>query len=588
MKRVVMIAGLVVLSVFSGIGSSFAVESQQTLANAEVKKAETSAASAGGEILLKVPLFSSTFTKFPVATVNDEIVTLQDLNEALTSSHEERAEQGQQAAKVNYSDILERMINIRLIIQEARSMGLDDLPEVKNPVDAYSKSSVRDLLLEELGKDAKADEADVERLYKEVTKEWKIKSVMFRKGDDAKKMEEEMKAGKSFDEMVVKVLDEKLAEGNKEGGYVKPKSLQPEIAEIVSKMKINDISSIITMEQGKKDKGYVLLRLEDIRYPDDPEAKERAREVILSNSKTDIVREYKRDLINKYVKVNFKLIKKLDFESEKPGIENLSKDKRVIVEIKGEKPLTVGDMARALQEKYFHGLQTAIKSKNVNSKKFEMVDQMLDKILFRQEVAKRGIDKTEKYKEMVRKYEDSMLFGFFVQKVVFPDIKINMEEMKTYYSEHITEFTYPEMMKLDSIAFEKLQDAEAAMTRLKQGADFKWMRENSEGQIAKDTDRTLSFDGRVLVTTMLPGDIQKALSGAHSDDFRLYESPEGHYYVFYIRDLIPSRIQPFDEVKETISKNVFNKKVNQSVQEWSTKLRESGDIKIYLAGADKE
>ena len=590
MKKIWMIVGIAVLIFLLWTVTAFATEPQSPFAGSKIDKKETSAADVSevGKITLKIPFSSPLFSNFPLAIVNDEAITLRDLNTSLTSTHGEMADVKKTVAKADFFNILERLISVRLIVQEARNMGLADLPEIKNTVHTFSKSSIRDLLIEEVGKDAKADEGAVEKLYKEVIKEWKIKSVMFRQEDEAKKMEEEIKTGKSFDEMVTKVLDEKLAEGTKEGGYVKPQALQPEIAGIISNMEVGTVSSIIRIGLGKNDTGYVFLKLVDVRYPDDPEAKERAKEVILSGKKTEAVKDFKRDLIKKFTKINFQRIRKLDFESEKTGIEKLMNDKRVIVEIKGEKPLTVGDLTRALHEKYYHGLETAIKSKNVNSKKLEMLDQMLEKLLFRKEALKRGIDKTEKYKNMVREYEDSLLFELFVQKVLAPDVKVSEEEMKTYYADHKQEFTYPEMIKLDSLVFGKLNDAESALAKLKQGADFKWMKENAEGQVPKGTTGVLSFEADVLITKELTEGLQKALAGVRSEDFRLYESPEGHFYVLYIRDVVPSSIQAIEEVQGIISNNLLMKKLDQSMKEWADKLRESADIKNYLAVPDNE
>ena len=583
MRKVGIIAGIFALIFLLRTVTAFAVETHQPSAEDEAGKEGAAVTSVEQQIVLNVPVNSPLFNNFPVASVNDEQITLQDLNSALTASHEEVTDQKKQAAKIDYSNILERLISVRLIVQETKNMGMNDLPDIKDPVDEFSKSSLRKILKEELGKDVTADDSEVEKLYKEVTREWKIKSLMFRQEDDAKKMEDEIKAGNSFDETAAKALDEKLAEGNKEGGYVKPRELQPELAEIISKMNVNDVSPPIKIEKSKEDIGYVIVKLEDVRFPDDPAAKERARNVILGIKKVEAVKDFKRDFIKKYAKINLQLINKLDFESEKPGIKKLLQDKRVIVEMKGYKPLTVADLTQAIQEKYFHGLETAIKSKQVNSKKFEVLDQILDKRIVGQEALRRGIDKTERYKNMVRGYEDSLLFGLFVQKVLIPDIKVSEEEMKTYYTDHKQEYTYPEMIKMNSLIFSKLNDAESALNKLKQGADLKWMKENAEGQIPKDTKGILPFDSGVLIVSTLPEDVQKSLSGVRSGDFRLYESPEGHFYVFSIQDVIPSRIESLEEVKSTIFKNVFSKKLNQSVKEWSDKLRELADIKIYLA-----
>jgi hypothetical protein len=160
--------------------------------------------------------------------------------------------------------------------------------------------------------------------------------------------------------------------------------------------------------------------------------------------------------------------------------------------------------------------------------------------------------------------------------------------MKSYQATNSKEFTYPEMIRLDSLVFEKLNDAESALAKLKQGADFKWIKANTEGQVPRDAPGFMALDEAVIMTKDLPSAVQKALSGVRSEDLRLYESPAGHFYVLYVQDLVPPREQPFEEVKNTIAQRVFYDKLTKSLEDWFNKLKESADIRIYVAGPEKD
>src|SRR5512141_2867289 len=74
--------------------------------------------------------------KEAVATVNGDPITVEELNQALGMRHSEAA-LGIKVGKVDYSEILNRLINIRLILLEARNIGLDELPEVRESVNSY-------------------------------------------------------------------------------------------------------------------------------------------------------------------------------------------------------------------------------------------------------------------------------------------------------------------------------------------------------------------------------------------------------------------------------------------------------------------
>jgi hypothetical protein len=207
---------------------------------------------------------------------------------------------------------------------------------------------------------------------------------------------------------------------------------------------------------------------------------------------------------------------------------------------------------------------------------------MLEKRILRKEALRLGIDKTEEYRNKVKEYENSLIFGAFVQKAVAPDLKLKEQELKADYDEHIKEYTYPEMIRMVSLVFGKREDAERAIVNLRKGADFQWIKENAEGQIDQNTKGLTVFDGRLLTTKDLPEGMSKAVAGAKTGDFRLYEGPENRYYVLCVQEVIPSKPQPYAEVREKIAKKIYNEKLTKAVEEYAGKLRAVSDVKIYL------
>ena len=510
-----------------------------------------------------------------VATVNDEVITLKEFEEELASLRGTGT--NKEWRQKDEDKLLKRLINVRLIIQEARRIGLDELKEVKERVDVFAKVTLRDELVERHVKGIKPDEKEVEGHYRESIKELKIKSILFEKEENLKAMMDVLKGGKAFDEALREFLTEKKGKGNVEGNYVKNKELLPEIAEAASKMKIGSVSPVVKMKAG-----FVIFKLEDIRFPDDPKVKDQTRMEMLRQKQKEAFVKYGEALKAKYVKVNEQLLKGLDFESKEPGFDKLVKDKRTLAEIKGEKPITVGEFAEYMKQQLFHGVEIAVESKRLNKKKNQTLDEMLQKRVLRKEAIRLGIDKTERYKNKVKEYENSLIFGAFVQKAVEPDVKLREEELKANYDEHLKEYTYPEMMKIVGLVFGKKEDAESAVANLRKGANFQWIKENAEGQVDQNTKGVLVFDGRLLTKKDLPEGVGKAVAGAKTGDFRLYESPEKHYYVFYVQEVVPSRPQPYAEVREMIAKKIYNEKLTKAVEDYADKLKAVSEVKIYL------
>ena len=532
--------------------------------------------------MLKIPLSSPLFSQVPVALVNDDPVIVEDLVQALGAVHEGRADEKTKAGAIDYARVLDRIINARLIAQEAVNIGLDQAPDVKDAFDKNAKATLAGLLMDDLTKDVKADPAEVEKRLKNNIVEWKIVSVLFEKEDDAKAMSDAIKAGKPFGELAEKAVGDKKAKGGGEGEFMKPKALLPEVATMISSLATGSVSPVIKLGSGK-DQRFAIVKLLDKRYPETPEARMQAEQEALIKKKYDIINEDKKDFFAKYVKIKDRRVDGLDYDSPKAKVQELWTDTRVLAEIKDGDPVTVGDLTQALGEKFYHGLEEAAKKKQVNEKKREVLNLVIERRLVRAEAMRRGLDKSEKYRTMLKGFKNDFLFGLFIDKVVFPDIKVKEEDLQAYFRDHRKEYTYPEMMKIYGLAFANKRDADAALAKLKKGADLSWVRTNAEG-LVDTTDEAIPFDGRAWATGSMPRELRDALAGARQGEIRIYtDKPAGRYYVLSILEVIPSQQRSFAEVQKEVQKQVLNVKLNESLQDWFSKLRAASELKIYLS-----
>jgi parvulin-like peptidyl-prolyl isomerase len=508
-----------------------------------------------------------------VATVNGEPITLDEFKKEIASpgSEEKKVDTKKQ------SEILRRLINARLIIQEAKQSGIGDLPEIKKRVEVFSRVTLREELMDRHVKNIKPDPKEVEKLYKESVKEWKMSSALFDKEDDAKSLEKAVKGGKDFEKTLKNLVSDGKAKESEVGKYFKNKELLPEIAAAVGKMKVGEISPVIRLKTG-----FVVLRLEDIRFIDNEEAKEMANMEVLKRKQGQALIKYEETLKKKYVKVNQKVLDSINYDVKEPEFQRLLKDQRILAEITGEKPITVGELTDALRQQLYHGVGRALESKRLTKKKVSTLEELLHKRVFLKEALRLGIDQTDSFKSKVKEHENSLIFGAYVQKAIAPDIKLQEKELETHYNEHIKEFTYPEMIRIDGLAFGKRKNAEEAIEKLRKGVELKWLMEHAEGQVDKNAEGIMSFEGKLLTVKDLPDGLPKAVSGARSGDFKLYESPKGHFYVLAIQEVVPSKPQPYTEARGEIAKRVYNEKMVRAVEDLADKLRAMSDVKIYL------
>lgn len=525
-------------------------------------------------IRLNAPIFSPLFAKVPLAIVNEEPITIEDLKKSLGTIHEGMVE-GKAVPKKNFPELLKRLVNSMLIIQEARNMELDKLEEIKTSVDDYSKKLRRELLLKGVIKDVKADEKEVNKAYLERTYEWRLKSLIIDKLDDVNALQADLKAGKKFDELYDNAIKGGRAkEGGKPDIFLSRDVITPTMLVPLEKMKIGEISKPLALVNG-----YLIYRLEEKRNKEDAALKEQISQEMDAKARLNALEAFQASLIKKYV-TRKKLFDKLDFEKKKVKFETFLKDKRVVCEIKGEKPVTVADLAEAVAGKFYHGVERAAEGKKINKEKKAILNELLGTILFDKEARVRKLDESDEYRIKVKAYSNSLLFGIFVTKVIRSDITVSKDELQAYYNDHSKEYTTVEAYKLDAIAFDSPQKAEEAVDKLRKGMEFKWLKSNADGRVSIAKAFNMYFEGEAIAKPNLPETMQKVLTGAATGDYRvLVDGKLG--YAIKVVELEPTRVKTYPEVEEVIKEAVFYEKLNKGIETWADKLRSSSDVTIY-------
>lgn len=523
----------------------------------------------------KVALFSPEAGTTPIVKIGDDTIMLREFADAIAVTHMQGHKgETQQKKKQQFKPVLDRLVTARLIVLDARATGIDDLPEVKKAVADFRGETLRRMVKERAVQGAKANPAEVEQIFDESSIEWKLRSILIAKEEDAKKLDAAVKAGKSFDELAKQLVAEKKAKGNEAAEFVGLEQLLPGVAGAVQGLKVGGVSGPIKLKEG-----FAVVKLEAVRHPANAEKRARAEETALAREKGRALRRHYEELVKQYVKKDDKLFASLDFEAEKPGFEALLKDQRVLAEIQGAPAITVADLAEQIEQKFFHGVAQAAKSKKVNVEKDNLLELLLAQRLFDAEGARLKLAESPELKNAVADYSNSVVFGTYVQKVVLPNVKVTEPEIKKYFEQHKADYTYPAFYKLEGIGFKNASDAQAAADKLKKGTDLAWIRQNAEGQIKPD-DQTLAF-GRTLTAKAFPSDLVPILASAKQGDYRLYSAQEGHYVVQVVEYTAPT-VQKYQDAREAIGEKVFEEKVNRSIQDFAAKLKKAYKPKVLI------
>ncbi len=512
-----------------------------------------------------------------VAKVNGEPVTLDEFFYQIGTLHAGVEAPQARVRKQDPAALLDRLVNIKLITQEARNIGLDDLPEVASAVDSYRKDALKSVLFRQRLESVTPEPSRVEKLYRDAIHQVRIASVFVKKESDARELEAKVKATGDFAGPAAEWVAAGKAERGPDGQYLKAVDLVPAVQSVVATLAPGAIAPLIQV-----DKGYTLLRLEEVRDVESPEARRAAEAQALEQKQAEVRTEYAEALRQEYAKVNSAVLDGLDFEAKEPGMDKLLQDVRIVAEIKGGEPVTVKELAEAVRAKYFHGLERAIASKKVNPRVKGVLEDILTKRAVAREAKRLKLEESPAVRGMVREFEEGLLFDAFVRKAVDPSVRVTDEELKKYLAEHASEYTTPEMMRLEGLAYVKSEDAQSALRRLRQGTEVQWIRANTDGQVdPKKVPDLLEFPPGLVALPTLPDGLRSVLAGAGIGDLRLYEAPGGPFYVVRIREVVPPSTQPYEAVRDELAMQVFNAKRESSLAEWSKKLRAASEVEVY-------
>ena len=566
---------------------------QESAASAAKKIFVDTNISKEGLLLVEIPLFSDFFPEIPVALVNDDPVTVAEFSEDLQSVHNEMS--GHEAAtgsKQNIQRLMDRLITVRLVEQEARNIGFDQTSSFQKQAKEFAEKNLLYALLNKqlAGKSLDTEAAD--ELYRQISLQGKFENYHFTLEKNAVDLLERYNAGEDFDALISAAITKKQAAKGTQQEYLKFKDLLPNIASEAAKLEAGGISQIFRQADG-----FLLFRLVDQQFVEDPQALTYARKNVWERQKAEFASQYTTETVDRYSEFDDQAKDDLDFSKIKESnpdiklgeaLEPFLKDQRVLVTVNGPTSvqLTVADLAQKIKANYFHGVDIALDATEVDTKQQEILDDTLFRIAGTFESQKLGLDQTAKYRMEVAEFERRLLFDIFMAKVITPDIRYGEEEVQGYYDQHQADYMTPAMFKFKSLPFYLQADAEKAAGKLHDGSDFKWVSANSEGLVDVQNKDLLQFDRNILSLSSLPASLQQQAAEVKRGDSLVYAESDNFYYVLYFEDVFPPKPRPYDQVRKELLSIVYQQKVTATLNEWVEKLKEAYETKVFLVVKD--
>ncbi|HEY8370181.1 MAG TPA: peptidylprolyl isomerase [Thermodesulfobacteriota bacterium] len=234
-----------------------------------------------------------------IATVDDQVVTRRDLDEAISRLPEQYRSLA--ATPQGRKQVLDNLILTKLLYARARAQGTPDDPRVKAQVQAYAEQAAIVAMIQEVADRAAANvpERDL-RAYYDANKDQFLKSeaqvrashILVETEAQARQLREEILAGRDFAEAAkASSKDKGSADRGGDLGFFTKERMVPEFADAAFRLeKPGDLSPVV-----KTPYGYHIIRLEEKRPAEQAsfdDVKDRIAEQLRQERQQRAVEEY--------------------------------------------------------------------------------------------------------------------------------------------------------------------------------------------------------------------------------------------------------------------------------------------------------
>jgi len=506
-----------------------------------------------------------------LASVNGEPVTLQDIQEGFEGSH--RGHTLLLAGSEAMREFLDKTVDRRLLIQEARRIGLDDDAGIREAVQDLVAQRARDeLYADEVTRPVEASEEAIRAAYEKTAQGYRVRHILTYTREDAERAAARVRAGEAFGSVAAQVSVSTTAGKGGDLGLVGWGQMDPRLEAEVEAMDPGEVRGPIETDQG-----WNILLMEERRPLQARPELEKLRNQITAILKQRAISRRSLAFFDELrarwaPRVFHEALSEENLREAGQGGPEPDQAKRITVGLAGDRSITLADLRARLNLKNIQNLPRPWALRQVRG----VLDEAIFASLLEQEALRRGYARRPSITREASRLEEGLLLDRLLATVVYPPIQITDEEVRAFYDQNPKSFTQAEAVRLKIIVLDPQQDTEPVLRELRTGADFEavartWSRDPITAQAGGDL-------GWVVRGTTNPA-IEAVAFSLKAGEIGLAKD-EKATFVLKVMERRPERLQEYAAVKEKARESLLTRRRRAEVQRWVARLREASEIVI--------
>ncbi|MBD3163266.1 MAG: hypothetical protein GF346_12385, partial [Candidatus Eisenbacteria bacterium] len=509
----------------------------------------------------------------PLAVVGADTIRAGELDSLLIETH--RGMSGEEKAEFDYRNLLDKLINDRLILQEARAIGMQEEPEIVEPVREETRKRavarfVRETFVppDSTAVTEAAVREEFERFY------WKIelRQITVRDRATADSLVRAIRAGASMDSLArARSIDPMAARGGLHNFKhwadveipLREASRDLEPGEVSEPFPYRGVVSIVRVEKrGPVDEEAFDRLGPSVRSYLHSLERDRAYRAYLAEKRERAGIRTRRDVLQGILADSAEVLtgEFLDAPEESPAVE--AADGRTISE---------GELRREISHMKMENATLPFDSLLQRS----LEKRLEDLVLTGEAIAAGYLDKPE-IRAGHRRRLNEALVNAYLSEFIGSQITFDREEFQEYYEEHRESFRGPDEIQVDVIVVEEEPVAREIADRLEAGADFGFLKQKYTG-----ADPAASADPKWVKAGLFSAPIAQALEDLDPGETTGAFDMRGRWGVFKLLDRRPGRIPEMEEVDMQIRRALFQRRFNTLLDEHLAALEEAVGVERF-------
>jgi len=213
----------------------------------------------------------------------------------------------------------------------------------------------------------------------------------------------------------------------------------------------------------------------------------------------------------------------------------------------------------------------------INKNKERFLDDYVIELLIYKEAIRRGLDKQEDTKEILREARRKILMAKYIEEEVEKKIVVEEAELRDYYEKNRDKFLVPERMRASHILVKTEEKAKELLDKLSDGAGF----EELAGTESIDLTNRRGGDVGYFTNGQLIPEFEEACKKLAVGEISPIVKTSFGYHIIKLTDRKPAHSKEFEEVKEEIEKEMTSLKRRERFSRIVEGLKNKASIEIH-------